>query len=190
VARGEAGIVGVLAAADLANGTSRSKAIGQARISRSLEFGATEEQQLAVTAAQWSDTEHEKLLLRLGIGADLPVRVLALGRWLEIPRHQWPALSWLRVLAEGDDGSAIVARSILAKHGERAATASLRRQLTYAKWQSRALAARDLWQIQDLSGVCGALTDDAPEVRLAAACAALAEPPPKDPVPQLDLSLW
>lgn len=176
VARAETGIVGALAAADLALGSSSSQAIGQARILRSLQSGASEEQQIAVTAAQWSDAEHEKSLLRLGISADPSIRALALGRWLETSRHKWPALTWLRGIAEGDDSSAIVARSILATDGEHSAIATLRRQLTYAKWQSRAQAARDLWQLQDLDGVCSALIDDAPEVRLAAACAALAEP--------------
>lgn len=180
VARSEPGIVGVLAGADLALGTSTSHAIGKARISRSLEFGAVEEQQLAVAAAQWSDADHERSLLRLGLNADRPVRVLALGRWLEIARHRWPALTWLQAIAEDDDSSAIVARSILVGHKERSAIAALRRQLNYAKWQSRAQAARDLWLIQDLNGVSSALTDDAPEVRLAAACTVMAEKAAKD----------
>lgn len=175
VARAEAGIVGALAGADLARGTSSSRSIGQARVARSLEFGAAEDLQVAIAAADWDDRGHAAALIRLGMKADPPLRVQALGRWLETRQHKWPAITWLRQLAEGDEGAAIVARSLLAQQGEGSVIGALRRQLTYANWQSRAQAARDLWRLRDLAGISRALSDDAPEVRVAAACSVLTE---------------
>jgi hypothetical protein len=174
VARSEPGIVGVLAAADLATGSSDAKAHGQARITRSLEFGSTEDRALAISAASWSLHEQAALLLRLGLTAEPETRVYALGRWLEQPEHRWPASTWLRALSEGDTSSALLARAVLAKHGDRTVIAALRAQLGYAKAQSRADAAKNLWNLGDDGGFVSALADDAPDVRQSAACLAVA----------------
>jgi hypothetical protein len=174
VARSEPGVVGVLAAADLASGSSDAKSHGQARITRSLEFGSTEDRALAIAAASWSLHEQAELLLRLGLTAEPETRVYALERWLEQPEHRWPANTWLRELSEGDTSSAILARAVLAKHGDRTVSALLRAQLGYAKWESRADAAKNLWLLGDSSGFVTALADDAPDVRQSAACIALA----------------
>ncbi|MGE5788724.1 MAG: HEAT repeat domain-containing protein [Myxococcales bacterium] len=175
VARAEPGIVGALAGADLAHGDSDAREIGHARISRSLQFGADEERHLAVSAADWSREDQAQWLIRLGLDlGDAQTRALALGRWLEQARYEWPGRTWLRSLAETDESAGIEARSILAAAGDHWAVGPLRAQLRYAAWQSRARAARDLWRLEDAAGFAIALADDAPEVRVAAACAALA----------------
>lgn len=174
VARSEAGIVGVLAAADLASGDSSVQLQGRARITRALEFGSVEDRPLAVAAATWSLPEQARLLLRLGLAAEPETRVLALGRWLEQPAHRWPALTWLRQLAEPDTREAIMARELLAKAGDATVLSALRAQLRYAKLESRAHAARNLWRLKDVNGLAQALADDAPEVRVTAACVAIA----------------
>lgn len=178
VARGEPGIVGVMAAADLARGDSDAREVGLDRISRSLEFGSEQERHLAIAAATWSRQDQAQQLIRLGLTANDPeTRALALGRWLEQPQYQWPGRTWLRSLAEADESSGIEARSILAAGGDHWVIGPLRSQLRYAAWQSRARAARDLWRLDDASGFAIALADDAPEVRVAAACTALSAAP-------------
>jgi hypothetical protein len=174
VARSEPGVVGVLAAADLAMGSSRAQSFGQARITRSLEFGSSEDRALAIAAANWTLPEQAELLLRLGLKAEPETRVHALKRWLEHPAHRWPAITWLHELSEGDTSSAILAREVLANAGDQTIRLGLRAQLRYAKWESRANAARSLWKLGDLNGVAQALVDDAPEVRVATACSVVA----------------
>jgi hypothetical protein len=176
IARSEPGIVGVLAAADLAQGSSDAQSYGQARITRSLEFGSTEDRALAIATASWSLGDQAQLLLRLGLDTEPETRIAALQRWLEQPAHRWPAITWLRMLAEGDTSSAIHAREVLAQQGDQTAILGLRLQLSYAKWESRGHAARNLWSLGDASGFARALADDAPEVRLSAACLAIATP--------------
>jgi hypothetical protein len=176
VARSEPGVVGVLAAADLAKGGSDAKANGQARITRSLEFGSAEDRSLAISAASWSLGEQAKLLLRLGLTAEPEVRISALGRWLEQPAYRWPAITWLREFAESDTSAGIEARALLAANGDRSAIAGLRSQLRYQKQASRIHAARHLWLLGDYGSVAEALADDAPEVRISVSCLALGQP--------------
>jgi hypothetical protein len=175
IARGEPGPVGVLAAADLATGASHARSLGQARITRSLEFGSSEDRALAIAASRWDLPEQAEQLLRLGLQADPETRVRALKRWLEHPGHRWPAITWLRQLSEGDTGAAILAREVLANYGDQTVRLGLRAQLHYAKTESRTHAARHLWKLGDMNGVAQALADDAPEVRVATACSVLAK---------------
>ncbi len=176
IARSEPGLVGVLAAADLATGSAHAQSLGQARITRSLEFGSSEDRALAITAASWLLPEQAELLLRLGLLAEPETRVHALRRWLEHPAHRWPALTWLHQLSMGDTTSAILAREVLANANDQTVRLGLRDQLRYAHWESRAHAARQLWKLGDMNGVAQALADDAPEVRVATACSVVAKP--------------
>jgi len=173
IARSEPGLVGVLAAANLATGTSVARSFGSARLTRSLEFGASEDKALAISVADWRLPEHAEQLLRLGLTAEPEIRVHALGRWLAQPDHQFPAITWLRQLALGDSSAALLARELLALQGDQTVRLALRAQLGHAKWASRAHAARLLWKLGDVSGVAQALADDAPEVRVATACGVL-----------------
>lgn len=175
IARSEPGLVGVSAAADLATGTSAAQDLGRARITRSLEFGSTEDRALALEVARWEVPEQAERLLHLGLESDLETRVRALARWLEHPAHRWPGATWLRQLAEGDSTAAILAREVLADHGDQTARLDLRVQLHFARWASRAHAARQLWKLGDTNGVAVALADDAPEVRVATACSVIAD---------------
>jgi hypothetical protein len=179
IARGEAGSVGVVAAVSLAKGQSDARWHGQARITRALEFGSAEDQRIALAAADWTLSEHSRLLVKLGLKAPTETRVWALGRWLEQPAHRWAASTQLLELASGTDTTAIAARSVLAQYGERAVRPSLNAQLGYARAESRLQAARDLWLLRDLNGVARALGDDAPSVRVGAACLALAPSAPR-----------
>lgn len=175
LAQSAPGIVGVAAAVSLAKGQTDARNHGTARITRTLESGSSEEQRLALTAAEWSLPEQAKQLVRLGLRGDELVRVAALERWLERPDHQWTAITYLRELSVPATSAAILARSVLAERKDWSIAPQLREQQRYASLAVRAQAARDLLRLGDYSAVALSLVDDAPQVRLKTACWVLAE---------------
>jgi hypothetical protein len=179
-ARSEPGIVGIAAAVSLAKGAARERATGVARLTRALNQGSVEELRLAISAADWDEEEQARSLVRLGLHGEPLVKVAALSRWLEKPQYAFAATLSLRPLSEGKATSAIYARHVLAEHGDRSVMLELRTQQGYSASDVRALAAADLYRLQDFSAVARALADDAPQVRLRTACLVL-EDSPREP---------
>ena len=176
IARSEPGIVGIAAAKSLVEGQGKYKESGHARISRALDSGSTDEQRLAISAADWSRPEQAERLVRLGLKKDdAVVQVSALERWLERGDHAWPATTMLRQISESISPEGILARSILSQKRDWSVATQLRQQLRYANAETRSDAARDLLRLGDYNSVARALADDAPSVRLRTACLVLSE---------------
>ncbi|MGC4068214.1 MAG: hypothetical protein QM784_26910 [Polyangiaceae bacterium] len=176
-ARSEPGLVGIAAAVSLTKGTAPSREAGVARLTRALNQGSTEELRLAISAAEWRNDEHARALLRWGLRGEPLVQITALSRWLERPEYVFGAQLTLRQLSEGATTSAVLARHVLAEHGDRSIVHALRAQLGYAAADVRSMAAADLHRLEDWSSVSRALADDAPRVRLRTACLVLEDAP-------------
>jgi hypothetical protein len=150
-------------------------AIGRARLVRAIREGTLVERRLAIDLAPLPDAEVLRALDEAKKNDDAEVRVLALGRLLDVPERRPQARTALTALAGQKSAAGQQARSALAGIGDQAVASKLADDLKARQPEERQEGALGLMRLGDWSRAATALADDDPDVRTAVACQMLAE---------------
>jgi hypothetical protein len=170
------GLGSLSAAETLVRLGSTEAEIGRAVLAYFVAHGTDSEQRQAIRAAPLTDPDVITALHKLAEDRDRKRQVLAWARLTELPQERAAALTKLRVLAQGKDDTASLARTALAEAKDPSVAEPLRTALTARKTSERRLAARGLLALGDMASLATALGDDDPRLRSEIACSILARP--------------